>query len=35
MPLHLGDFYKMEYLKLAVAIDKIFVIFAKTIKEPL
>lgn len=35
MPLHPGDFYKMEYLKLAVGIDKIFVIFAKTIKEPL
>jgi rubredoxin len=33
MPLHPGDFYKMEYLKLAVGIDKIFVIFAKINKR--
>lgn len=33
MPLHPGDFRKMEYLKLAVAIDKIFVIFAKINKR--
>lgn len=35
MPLLPGDNRKMEYIKLAVAIDKIFVIFAKTIKQPL